>query len=263
MPIYTDDSYDIDEYEREGNNYESKDDRYTRVAVAEIKDVKSQVFDNYHILKCSRIGIICSLVIGVICLVLLTLLIAGITGGRSDCDHITSPSGPVGATLGNATWTPTSECREGWVGDEGWIADGQGLNMGCLLFVKTKMSWNVAKAWCEDKSARLVEIYNRAQHNFVKKKLLAFTLAEREYDSNFWTGATDEVNEGKIVWTSSGLDVKNEMDGLEWYQGSFAYSNDASDDYVALTKNSVQMYTFTGYLTTKTNTYHPICQIPP
>ena len=40
MPIYTDDSYDIDEYEREGNNYESKDDRYTRVAVAEIKDVK-------------------------------------------------------------------------------------------------------------------------------------------------------------------------------------------------------------------------------
>ena len=260
MPIYTDDSYDIDEYEREGNNYESKDDRYTRVAVAEIKDVKSQVFDNYHVLKCSRIGIICSLAIGVTCLVLLTLLVAGITGGRSDCDHTTSPSGPVGATLGNATWTPTSECREGWVGDEGWIADGQGLNMGCLLFVKTAMAWDIAKAWCENEGACLVEIYTRSQHVFLKEKLDGLNSSISW--GSFWTGGTDEVTEGRIVWASSGREVKNEMNGLEWYNDDFARDQGSSTDYIRILRSS-GLYKFTADLEPKTTSCHPICQIPP
>ena len=87
------------------------------------------------------------------------------------------------------------------------MADGQGLNMGCLLFVETAMAWDIAKAWCENEGARLVEIYTRSQHVFLKEKLDGLNSSISW--GSFWTGGTDEVTEGRIVWASSGREIKN------------------------------------------------------
>ena len=145
------DNFDIEQYETEGNDDAYKlqynDSKRTRMteAIEEIKDVKSYAYDNFKLLKISQI--MNMIILGFLFLLMILISVTvNNTGG------------------GGEPWTATADCEAGWVGDEGWLVDGDGLNMGCLLFGDSKMAWQIAKQWCEKISgARLVEIYSK-QH---------------------------------------------------------------------------------------------------
>ena len=241
------DNFDIEQYETEGNDaykLQYNDSKRTRMteAIEEIKDVKSYAYDNFKLLKISQI--MNMIILGFLFLLMILVSVTvNNTGG------------------GGEPWTPTADCEDGWVGDEGWLVDGHSLNMGCLKFETSTMEWNVAKQFCEVSGSRLVEIYTRPQHAFLKEKLRAL---DSSYTTAFWTGASDETSEGQIRWVSSGRELRNEMNGFEWQSGSFAYNQNYNNDYVALTgSRSNELVALTGFLTTSSQNYHPICQIPP
>ena len=241
------DNFDIEEYETEGNDDAYKlqynDSKRTRMteAIEEIKDVKSYAYDNFKLLKISQI--MNMIILGFLFLLMILISVTvNNTGG------------------GGEPWTATADCEAGWVGDEGWLVDGESLNMGCLKFETSTMEWNVAKQFCEVSGSRLVEIYTRPQHAFLKEKLRALDSSSTTF---FWTGASDEISEGQIRWVSSGRELRNEMNGFEWQYGRFSQNQNSNNDYVALTRSSDEMIAFTGFLTTSSQKYHPICQIPP
>ena len=250
------DNFDIEQYETDGNDaykLQYNDSKRTRMteAIEEIKDVKSYAYDNFKLLKISQI--MNMIILGFLFLLMILVSVTvNNTGG------------------GGEPWTPTADCEDGWVGDEGWLVDGDSLNMGCLLFGDSKMAWQIAKQWCEiSNNARLVEIYSKQQHEFLKAKL---NNLDSTYTTHFWTGATDEATEGSVVWASSQKDLAvsdNVANGMEWFnywngypgfQSSSTWSSYRNSwDYVALNKDQ----RYQAFFQENNQEYHPICQIPP
>ena len=249
-------SFDIELYENEGNQKPDRDSKTfkTEEAVAEIKDTKEWVYDNYKLLKCSLTANIFIIIVVVVILILAVLGVSGVISPavtvqqRSD-DKLTS----VGVTSG--VQAGTSDCPEGWVGDEGWLADGESINMGCLWFEQTAMRVYQAITFCAGKnSSRLVEIHTRPQKTFIRTKLLA--LDPRNYtSSHFWTGGTDSQYEGQWLWRST----KIGLHAWVWRYEQYKYNDGSSNDDLMLHKS----YNYDGYsYNGGSYSYHPICQIP-
>ena len=87
------------------------------------------------------------------------------------------------------------------------------------LLVETPVTWKEAEAACENMGGHLVTIWNKNENTFVR------TMAAGK---NVWLGLTDEVKEGKFVWTD-GLVPRSS----NWAPGEPDNTN-GTEHYVAL-----------------------------
>ena len=253
-----DDVFDIELYENEGNAPKPDSSPPTEktgevaVAVAEIKDTKDVFYDVHKLLKSAFIVILCIFCCVLIILLLSFLDIGGVGIGKDQkVDGRSYSGGSSGTPQG---WTATADCEEGWVGDEGWMVEGEVVNMGCLWFEQKQMTPDESAEFCKtNKSARLVEIYTKLQMTFLKAKLNALNTSL--YSSTyFWIGATDKLNEGQWLWRSSNIGV----DAFVFYSNSYGYSNHANEDDLYLSRG----HDFTGFPGGYNYKYHFICQRP-
>ena len=244
-------SFDIELYENEGNQKPDRDSKTfkTEEAVAEIKDTKEWVYDNYKLLKCSLTANIFIIVVVVVILILAVLGVSGVispavTVQQRSNDNLTTALGVTGQAA-------TSDCPEGWVGDEGWLANGEAINMGCLWFEPTKKNIQQSLTFCAERNnSRLVEIHTRVQQAFLKEKLKALNST---FNSHFWTGGTDSKNEYQWLWRTTNIGLQTWV----WYN-SYGYNNNGNKDDMMLHRS----YDFNGYADYYYNSYHPICQQP-
>ena len=244
-----DDVFDIELYENEGNA--PKPDSFpptentgeVSVAVAEIKDTKDVVYDVHKLLKSAFIAIVCILFCVIIIMILSFLDIGGV--GIAKDQNIDGRTYSGGSSV--------EQCEEGWVGSEGWLINGDQINMGCLWFEQTGMRIAQALEFCTNRTSRLVEIHTRIQHFFIKEKLKA--LDPRNYTSTyFWTGASDFENENQWLWRSTRLGVE----AWVWHS-YYGYDNGGSDDDMALHPS----FDYNGFAQIGSSySYHPICQRP-
>ena len=252
-----DDVFDIELYENEGNAPKPDSSPPTEntgevaVAVAEIKDTKDVVYDVHKLLKSAFIAILCILCCVLIILLLSFLDIGGVGVGKDQkIDGRSYLGGSSGTPQG---WTATADCGEGWLGDEGWMVEGEVVNMGCLWFEPTQMNIQDAVEFCTtNKSSRLVEIYTQLQMTFLQTKMKALntSIFPTKY---FWTGATDEKNEYQWLWRSNDIGVE----AFVWYSG-YGYNNHASRDDMLIQSN----YNYQGLAQSGTSRYPFICQRP-
>ena len=250
-------SFDIELYENEGNQKPDRDSKTfkTEEAVAEIKDTKEWVYDNYKLLKCSLTANIFIIVVVVVILILAVLGVSGVISPavtvqqRSD---LTISGGTSGVQAG------TSDCPEGWVGDEGWLSNGQAINMGCLWFEPAKMNIQQSLTFCAERNnSRLVEIHTRVQHAFLKEKLNALNST---FNTHFWTGGSDYKNENQWLWRSTNIGVQKWI----WFYYYGNNNNGNKDDMLLYRQpnGNNNNFDFNGYADYNYNSYHPICQQP-
>ena len=94
--------------------------------------------------------------------------VAGSGGNTSNVtDGNTGPRPPVTSVSGS------EECAPGWVGDGGWLVDGEPVNIGCLFFGDTQMTFRDAVDFCSKNASGTVlfEVHTSAQMLFVNNRM--------------------------------------------------------------------------------------------
>ena len=124
--------------------------------------------------------------------------------------------------------------------DVKWF-DGAFLNFGCLGFNRQGHTWNVAKKFCANLGAHLVEVYSEKQVKFLIQK------AQEVGGGSFLTGA--RFKHGAWYWDYSNKRVNSVIT-------SKITSNQSNDPNKHIVFNSVQNQ---WYLGTGKNWY-TVCQ---
>lgn len=120
------------------------------------------------------------------------------TGSNSDTTTILS------TTTSQASSGSPGECSEPWV-------SAYDVDLGCLLMGEDQLeglNQPSAKAACQERGSRLVEVYNSDQ--FEHLKLLAMEaeivlMEQLEFAPWWWIGLTDQGSDGSWFWEGSGL----------------------------------------------------------
>jgi len=118
----------------------------------------------------------------------------------------THPSDISTTSMGTTNSQPTSnpgECSEPWV-------SAHDVGLGCLLMGGDGMeglNQPSAKAACQQRGARLVEVYNSDQFELLKFLAIEAETAlmeQLEFAPWWWIGLTDEGSDGSWFWEGSG-----------------------------------------------------------
>ena len=172
-----DESFDLEQYEREGGNEDSQ--RIKRDDISGMRREIGNLEVSQNIArKQTLVGVACLLLIGISTLGLLSYIFIG--------QMITSDRPGI-----------VTKC------EDGWVSDGDLLGMGCLWFEKAVMNYPRARNICSSMGSHMVEVHTRAQFNFVRGILKALG------GNTWWAGATDEQSEGSWVWTHSETPVQS------------------------------------------------------
>ena len=172
-----DESFDLEQYEREGGNEDSQ--RIKRDDISGMRREIGNLEVSQNIArKQTLVGVACLLLIGISTLGLLSYVVIG--------QMITSDRPGI-----------VTKC------EDGWVSDGDLLGMGCLWFEKAVMNYPRARNICSSMGSHMVEVHTRAQLNFVRGILQALG------GNTWWAGATDEQAEGSWVWTHSETPVQS------------------------------------------------------
>ena len=90
--------------------------------------------------------------------------------------------------------SPSVTCESGWI-------DGTHVNMGCILFEKSKKNHSEALDFCSSRSGMLVEILAPIDMEFIISYL------EELGEPGWWGGASDAIIEGAWYWRVFGTQV--------------------------------------------------------
>ena len=171
-------------------NYDDNANNVRRRLTVELEqgivDVKKIQIAQLKTIKCAFVGCCCMLAIMVSAVLMLIFY-----GFYSNGIRIDQKSNEVPKTFPIA-------CE-----DIGWV-DGESVNLGCLLFLKISKKYSVAKKYCTQNDAHLVEIFSSKQMDFLVRKLKSLDEGNRTY---WWGGATDGQEEGAWQWNLAGTKV--------------------------------------------------------
>ena len=87
--------------------------------------------------------------------------------------------------------SPSVPCESGWI-------DGTHVNMGCILFEESNMTYSEAQEFCSSKNGMLVEILAEVDMEFIISQL------EELGELGWWGGASDQIIEGVWYWRGHG-----------------------------------------------------------
>ena len=83
--------------------------------------------------------------------------------------------------------SPAVSCEFGWL-------DGTHVNMGCILFEESNMTYSEAQEFCSSRNGMLAEILAEVDMEFIISQL------EELGAPGWWGGASDAIIEGVWYW---------------------------------------------------------------
>ena len=86
---------------------------------------------------------------------------------------------------------PSVSCESGWI-------DGTHINMGCILFEESNMTYSEAQDFCSSRDGMLAEILAEVDMEFIISQL------EELGEAGWWGGASDQIIEGVWYWRVHG-----------------------------------------------------------
>ena len=186
----TNESFDLEQYEREGGKEEG-------IKREDISDMRREIGNlDINLQKARRntkignIGIFCLflMIIGGIVIVLLI--------SEAPCPEISCP-----ICVNLMTYPSNQEDIEC---EDGWIKSGYSLGLGCLWFEKSQMNYTTASDFCRNKDSHMVEVFTPKQLNFVANRL------KEQGGDTWWGGGHIEKLDGAWVWkwTHSGKRIE-------------------------------------------------------
>ena len=186
-----------DEFNGVLENYDDNANNVRRRLTIELEqgivDVKKIQIAQLKTIKCAFVGCCCMLAVMVT--VVLMLIVYGFYSSGIKIDQNSNEVSKLFPIV----------CE-----DIGWV-NGESVNLGCLLFLKRSKKYSVAKKYCTQNDAHLVEIFSPKQMDFLVNKLKSLDEGNRTY---WWGGATDEQEEGAWQWSLAGTKVESFVWGV-------------------------------------------------
>ena len=141
----------------------------------------------------------------------------------------------------------SQDCPENWT-------SASSVGLGCLLFDTTSPKpWMESLDFCKDnQNSHLIEIFNEQHQEYIIAKAIEIGI-ETGKRRNWWIGLTDEVSEGKWIWSHSQV----EADFTFWL--STCPHPDDNRNYAYLYGANYNW--MDGYISSGSN--YPICQFFP